>query len=86
VDEGAELTVGILDGKELGANDGTELGIIESVKEGIALGFDDGSLLGITLGTEDGQLPHVALQVWNMADILHLFVAKLTHVLSSVLK
>jgi len=40
------------------------------------------NVLGAVLGTDDGQLPHVALQVWNMPVLLHFFSFAITQVLS----
>ena len=39
----------------------------------------DGMEDGAVLGTNDGQLPHVALQVWKKPGFSHLFVVADAH-------
>jgi len=73
------------DGKALGNNDGTELGVIEGNTDGVEDGsvLIDGILDGEALGTNDGQTPHVALQVWKTPVTLQFSSLAIVHVLYS---
>jgi len=77
---------GTFDGKILGlllrCTDGTKDGSFSDSDDGTLDGKAlDGMYDGSTLGANDGQVPHVALQVWNRPSlVLHLFLFAIEHV------
>ena len=66
--------------RRVDTRDGVRNGI-ELVDDGLLLGFIDGDILGASLGTDDGQPPHVALQVWKTPVFLQFSALVIAQVL-----